>query len=154
MSHVLILGAGNGGLATAADLSRRGIPVALYNRSPEALEPIRQQGGVRYEGVIGQGFAPLPLVTTHLAEVTPEADLIMACLPATAHAFVAQALAPHLRDGQWVLLNPGGMLGSLAFARELRAAGFRGQVHLAETGTLTTICRKSDPGCIRVTSVL
>jgi opine dehydrogenase len=154
MSHVLILGAGNGGLAAAADLVRRGFQVALYNRSPGALEPLREQGGVRYEGVIGEGFAPLAQITTDLSGVVAEADFIMACVPATAHAFLARALAPHLKDGQRVLLNPGGMLGSLAFLRELRQAGFVGQLHLGETGTLTTICRKPDPASIRVTSVL
>lgn len=154
MGHVLVLGAGNGGFAAAADLSRRGLEVALYNRSDEPLAAVRAQGGVRYEGVFGEGRAPVAAATTDLASVVPGADLILACVPATAHTFLARALGPLLGANQPVVLNPGGVLGALAFARDLRAAGFRGVPRLAETGTLTYICRKPDQGSVRVTSVL
>lgn len=154
MGHVLVLGAGNGGLAAAADLSRRGFSVVLYNRSAAPLAPVQEQGGIRYEGVMGEGFAPIRLATTDLAEVVRDADLILACVPATAHKFLAQRLAPVLRTGQTIVLNPGGVLGSLAFQRELYDAGFRGRLWLGETGTLTYICRQTEPGTVRVTSVL
>lgn len=154
VGHILVMGAGNGGLAAAAELGRRGYPVALYNRSPEPLEPVQAQGGVRYEGVIGEGFAPVRTITTDLAGVVAAADLILICVPATGHSFMAQALAPHLRSGQPVVLNPGGLLGCLDFARELRQAGFSGQIRLAETCTLPYICRQPTPGVIRVTGIL
>jgi opine dehydrogenase len=153
MGHVLVLGAGNGGFAVAADLSRRGLEVALYNRSDGPLEPVRAQRGIRYEGVFGEGLAPVAAATTDLASVVPGADLVLACVPATAHAFLARELAPLLGDDQPVVLNPGGVLGALAFARDVRAAGFRGALRVAETGTLTHICRKPDTGSVRVTSV-
>src|SRR5919202_448145 len=153
MVHVLVLGAGNGGFAVAADLSRRGLEVALYNRIDAPLEPVRAQGGIRYEGMFGAGLAPVAAATSDLASVVAGADLILACVPATAHAFLARELASLLGDDQPVVLNPGGMLGALAFARDLRAAGFRDALRVAETGTLTHICRKPDTGSVRVTSV-
>ena len=107
MGHVLILGAGNGGLAAIADLGSRGVPVALYNRGEAALAPIRRQGGVRYQGVLGEGFVPLETASTDLSALVPDADAIMACVPASAHTFLAGQLAAVLRDGQWIVLNPG-----------------------------------------------
>ena len=154
MGHVLVVGAGNGGFAAAADLVRRGIEVVICNRSAEAIQPVIAQGGVRYSGVMGEGFAPIRLVTTDPAEVVLGAEAILICVPATAHAFLAGRLAAHLKPEQPVILNPGGLLGSVAFVRALRQAGYTGSVCIGETGTLTHICRKTDPGGVLVTSVL
>lgn len=153
MTRVLVVGGGNGGFAAAAHLSARGFEVALYNRTPETLETVVAQGGIRYRGVFGEGLAPVR-TGTDLGTLVQGVELIMVCLPATGHAFAARTLAPHLRPGQVVLLNPGGLLGSLAFRRDLREAGYRGPLLLGETGTLTYICRKTDPGSVTVTSVL
>ena len=154
MADVLVLGAGNGGFAIAADLVLRGNRVTLYNRSPDALEAVARHGGIRYTGVMGEGFAPIDRVTTDLTGVVDRADLIIVSVPATGHLSIAQTLASHLVPGKKILLNPGGMLGSLAFLQHLRASGFTDDVRIAETGTLTYICRKPDPGTVFVTNVL
>jgi len=154
MGHVLVVGAGNGGFAVAADLARRGVPVALYNRTAAALRPVAEQGGIRYSGVLGEGLAPISRLSTAFGEVVEDADLILVCTPATAHEDLAARLAPHLRPAHPVVLNPGGMLGSVAFVRALRRAGYGGAITIGETGTLTHICRKPDPGSVRVTSAL
>jgi opine dehydrogenase len=154
VGHVLVIGGGHGGFAAAADLARRGYEVALYTRTAETLQAVRAQGGIRFTGVMGEGFAPVGRATTDLADVVPEADAILVCLPGVAHPFVAERLAPLLTPERPVLLNPGGLLGSVAFLQALRRAGYRGPVILAETGTLTYICRKTDPGGIGVTGVL
>ncbi len=153
MIRVLVVGGGNGGFATAADLAIRGCEVRVYNRTPQTLEAVAGQGGIRYSGVLGEGLAQVR-VGADLGALVDDVDLIVVCLPATAHAFAARALAPHLHPEQAVLLNPGGLLGSLAFCRDLRDAGYRDPLLLGETGTLTYICRKTDPGGVRVTSIL
>ncbi|MDQ4058426.1 MAG: NADP transhydrogenase subunit alpha, partial [Actinomycetota bacterium] len=53
MSRIAVLGAGNGGLATTADLTLRGHEVHLYNRSPGVLDAIEQRGGIGLTGVLG-----------------------------------------------------------------------------------------------------
>ncbi len=154
MAEVLVLGAGNGGFAMAADLAIRGHKTTLYNRTAATLSAVKAQGGISYTGVLGEGFAPVNSMVTDLEGVVARADLIVACVPATAHRSLARILAHHIREGQKVLLNPGGMLGSLAFLRELRDAGHSGNIGIAETGTLTYICRKPDPGSVFITNVL
>ena len=154
MADVLVLGAGNGGFAMAADLAVRGHKTTLYNRTAATLAATMDQRGINYTGVLGEGFAPVDNFVTDLKGVVAKADLIVACVPATAHRSLARTLAPHLVEGQKVLLNPGGMLGSLAFLRELRGAGHSGNIEIAETGTLTYICRKPDPCSVFITNVL
>jgi opine dehydrogenase len=152
VTRVLIVGAGNGGFAAAADLTRRGAVVALYNRTAEKLHPVIEQGGVRYSGVLGDGLAPIARTSTDLGEVMDGAELIVVCTTASAHDDLAARMAAHLRPAQRIVLNPGGMLGSVAFSRALRRAGYAGNLTIGETGTLTYICRKPDPGSIRITS--
>jgi opine dehydrogenase len=154
VGHVLVLGAGNGGLAVAADLSLRGQKVKLWNRSQEPLAALRASGGIACHGVLGEVFAPLAEVGTDLAQLIEGAEAVIVALPATAHQAVATSLAEVLPQGLPVLLNPGGVLGSLAFARRLRAAGYRGELFLGETGTLTHICRKEGDAGVRITSRL
>lgn len=45
-TRVAVLGAGNGGCAAAADLTRRGYTAALHSRSKERLQPIWERGGL------------------------------------------------------------------------------------------------------------
>ncbi len=148
---VAVLGAGHGGLAAAADLSRRGFEVRLQARRAEALAPLRARGGVRARGVC-DGLVPIALLTTDVAEAIAGADLVMLVVPSVAHAPYAQALAPHLAPGLPVFVNPGHTGGALHFVRELRRAGHDAPVRTCETATLTYICRKTDPGTVDIFS--
>jgi opine dehydrogenase len=152
-TKVAVLGGGNGGFAAAADLTLRGFDVTLYNRSAETIAAIGTTGGIRYQGVLGEGFCPIA-VTTDMQRAVEQAALVEVCAPAPAHAGYAEAMAPHLPPGVPIVLNPGGMLGSLFFARTLRAAGYVGPVRIGETATLTYICRKSDADRINITASL
>jgi len=151
--RIAILGAGNGGFAATVDLTLRGHVTTLWNRGEAALEPLRSGGRIWYEGVLGSGHVTAPPLTTDLREATAGADVILVCLPAHAHAELARSLARHLADGAIVVLDPGGLLGSLAFARELRRGGFGGALHIGETSTLTYIARKTSPAGVAITHV-
>lgn len=150
---VAVLGSGNGGLAAAADLTMRGHRVRLFSRSAEALQPIRQRGGITAIGEAGNGFARIELVTNDIAAAVRNADLVMLVVPATELVQYAQLLAPHLPSGQPLLLNPGGVGGSLEFGAALRAEGFDGELAICETSTLTYACRAQEPGVVRISNV-
>src|SRR5450759_339936 len=152
MTRVAVLGAGNGGFAAAADLTHRDHEVTLWNRGAAPIEAVAEAGGIDYEGVFGSGFASVH-ATTSLAEAVRGTDAILVCLPALVHDALASALAGHVRPGTPIVLDPGGMLGSLAFAHRLRESGQRGAIRIGETGTLSYICRKTGPTGINVTSV-
>lgn len=148
---VAILGAGHGGCAAAADLTRRGCEVRVHARNPERLRPLRERGGVEARGVI-EGFVPLSCLTADVAEAVRGADLIMLVVPSVAHEFYARALAPVLEAARPVFLNPGHTGGGLHFVRELRRAGYQGEVRTCEAVSLTYICRLEAPARVGIYS--
>ena len=118
-------------MALAGYLARRGHRVALWNRSPERIAPVAALGGIHL-GAPGASpvFAPINVATTDAAEALDDAGVVLVAVPASAHADVARRCAPHLRDGQTVLLLPGRTGGALEFRRVLREAGCRADVLL------------------------
>jgi opine dehydrogenase len=148
---VSILGAGAGGAAAVAELTRAGHEVVLWNRSAETLAPFQALGGVRYAGVLGEGIARPRLITAELATAIEGADAAVVTLPTFSHAPVARALAaagwPANRP---VVLNPGHTGGALEFAHAYRSV--RADLPpIAEFSTLTYVARKYEADGVTVT---
>ena len=150
--HIAVLGAGNGAHAFAGDLALRGYSVRLYNKFAEEIAALRARGGVTLEGAL-TGFGKLQLVTADIGPVVADADIILVVVPAIAHAFMAEACAPHLSDGQVILLSPGRTGGALEFRQVLRSLGVRRRVLVAEAQTLLFVCRISGPARVRITTI-
>ncbi len=151
-SSIAVLGAGNGAHAFAGDLARRGYRVRLYNKFANEIVDLQSAGGVTLEGAV-EGFGKLELITTDIAPVVAGADVVLVVVPATAHAFMAEACAPHLRDGPVIVLNPGRTGGAHEFRNILRARGVTARVLVAEAQTLLFTCRIAGPARVRVTTI-
>lgn len=154
MTTIAILGGGNGGFAAAAHLQDLGHTPQLYNRSEETVKAIQEEGGVEYSGAAGDGFAPIPVITTDLAAALDGAEFVMVCLPSIAFSGLATKLASHLDGSRPILLNPGSTGGSLAFCEALREAGCDSIPPIGETNTLTYICRKRGDDHIHISSLV
>lgn len=126
-----VIGAGLGGVALVANMGLQGYRMRLHDINGARLAALKARGGVDVEGTV-QGFAPLELVTTDLEAAIDGAGVVIVVTGSTRHAEVARDLARHLRDGQTILLIQGGTGGSLIVRRELRSAGCRAQVDVAE----------------------
>jgi opine dehydrogenase len=150
INKVAILGAGNGGCATAADLTLRGFEVRLFSRSDKTLLPIMKRGEITLVEDGAAKVAGLYFISPLIMPVVNGADLIVVAAPAVAHEYLARSLAPHLSDGQIILLNPGHTGGSLHFAHLLRSLGCRADFGLCETVTLTYICRMPGPARVEI----
>jgi opine dehydrogenase len=147
---IAIIGAGNGGCAAAAQLTQRGFDIRLYGRSARTTEPLSAAGGIAYEGALGEGFAPLPLITNDAGAAIADADLVLIMAPTHAHEDVARTIAPHLTSEQFVMAAPGHTL--LLIPNAIRSAG--GKLGLyCDSSSLPFICRKSAPDKIRITRV-
>ncbi len=143
---VAILGAGHGGLALAGSLARQGHRVALWNRSAARTDPVAALGGIHLTMPGADPvFAPVALATDRMAGVLAGVRHVLVTVPASAHADVARAAAPHLRDGQTVLLLPGRTGGALEFRRVLREAGCRARILLGEANTFPLAARTVGP---------
>lgn len=139
---VTVIGAGNGGLAIASHLALKGHAVYLYSIFKEELEPIIKKGGIELEGVEEKGFAILDKVTNDIKLALEGAELIMIVTPANAHAKIAKDCAPHLKDNQVVILNPGRTGGALEFDKVLTEEKIKNKPIIGEAQTLIYACRK------------
>jgi opine dehydrogenase len=147
-----VIGAGNGGKSMAAHLALLGCRVSLYNRTFERIQVIAARGGIDLEtnGDGPRGFGKLACVTSDMAEALNEVDLIHVVVPSSAHADVAKIAAPHLRDGQIVVLHPGRTLGAIEFDKVMRENGCTADVVVAEAETFIYASRSEGPAQARI----
>jgi opine dehydrogenase len=150
IKKIAVLGAGNGGCATAADLTLRGFEVRLFSRTDKTLLPIMKRGGITLVEGDTEKFAGLFFISPLIVPVVTGADLIVVAAPAVAHEYLAKSISRYLTDGQIILLNPGHTGGSLHFAHLLRSFGCTVDSKLCETVTLTYICRMPEPARVEV----
>jgi opine dehydrogenase len=147
-----VIGAGHGGKAMAAHLALMGFHVTLYNRTPGHVAAIAARGGIDVESYDGgpHGFGQLALVTSDMQEALAGADLVMVVVPSSAHAWIAAAAAPFLRDGQIVVLHPGRTCGALEFAKVLADRSCMADVTIAEAETFLYSSRSDGPAQTRI----
>jgi opine dehydrogenase len=94
-------------------------------------------------GVARTGFAKLNIVTTNVKEAIEGVEVISVVVPAYGHIPFAQAVAPHVEDGQIITLNPGYTLGAVEFAKALEGKGVDlKKIMLGAVGILPYATRK------------
>lgn len=147
-----VIGAGHGGKAMAAHLALMGFPTTLYNRTLENVAIIKQRGGIDLESYHGGpgGFGRLEMVTSDMAQALAKAEVIMIVVPSSAHADVAKATAPYLRNGQIVVLHPGRTCGAIEFVKVLRDNSCLADVTVAEAETFIYASRSDGPAQARI----
>ena len=119
-----IIGCGNSGLVHAAKLYEKGHDVALLKTSStngRFFDIIQEENGfkVKDDTIQGNGysfFVKPALITRNVKKAVQFADIIMVMTTTLQHEFVAELIAPHVRDGQTIILVPGYM-GSLIFKK-------------------------------------
>ena len=139
-----VLGAGNGGQCISAYLTLKGYEVSLYDRYENVIDPIKEKGSIELTGVSLNGIANISTITTDIEEAVDGATAILVVVPSQAHAYMAEALAPLLVDGQIVLLCPGSTGGVLEFKKILRDKGCKADIKLGETSSLFYACRSEN----------
>jgi opine dehydrogenase len=146
-----VIGAGHGGKAMAADLAVRGFVVNLFNRTAERINEIILRGEIELEYEDGsRHLGRVAVITADIAEALDGTDVIMVVVPAFGHRDVARVCAPHLRDGQMVVLNPGRTGGALEFRQILNQEGCSADVTVAEAGTFIFASRSTGPTQARI----
>jgi opine dehydrogenase len=140
-----VLGAGHGGLAIAGHLAVMGFQVNLYNRTKQRLWGVNSTGGVTLEGEV-EGFGKINKATSNIEETLDNVDIIMVVAPATSHAYFAEKCAPHLKDGQMIVLNPGRTFGAIEFRQVLNQNNCKADVIVAEAQTFIFVSRTIGPG--------
>jgi len=139
IKKIAVISSGNGGQSMAAYFAYLGYRVALYAREAERVDMF-PDFKFTLSGVIN-AEADVELVSSDMGAVVKDAELIMVTTPAQYHPIVGRAMAPHLVDGQALVLNPGRTFGTLAYSKVLSECGSKADILLGETDTFTFTCR-------------
>ena len=147
-----VIGAGHGGKAMAAHLALMGFRVTLYNRTADHVTVIKKRGGIDLESAEGgpHGFGKLAKVTSDMGEALKDAAIVMVVVPSSAHADVAQKIAPYLKNGQIIILHPGRTCGAIEFTKVIRDNGCKADVTISEAETFIYASRSDGPAQARI----
>ena len=149
---IAIIGAGNGGQTTAAWLSNQGYQTRIFDVMEDTVAKLNELGGVNiYGNTDYPGFGKIEFATTDMEKAIEGCELILLILPENYHDSIAVKMAPYLKDGQIVVLNPASGLGAISFKKTLTDAGCTADVTLAVTCTLLFAARIKETGDVLVT---
>lgn len=152
--NVCVLGGGNGAFAYAADLKLKGSRVTLYEL-PEFYSNIAgaaEEGGIKLEvrGNLGTnpGYAKIDLITSDIKAALEGADVIFVVVPSFAQKSFAKVAAPHLVNGQIVVLSPSNFGGAIEFANIFEQSGNMADITIVETECMMYSGFKDSPSSV------
>ncbi len=139
-----IVGAGGIGLASAAWAAERGHVISVWSprASADALrhEQLSASGALEATHTVG--------VAESSAELAAHADVILIAVPLNAHKTVMDALLPHLRTGQLVIVSSMGSLSALYLYEAAVARGI--EIGVASFGTTALTARRKGPAQVAI----
>jgi opine dehydrogenase len=147
--RVGIAGAGSIAFATAALLELNGHFPILWSPSGERAkalsegEPLIAKGAI--EGVFHPGIA------MSAAELASRSDVVLLALPGYGHKVVMDALAPHIKQDQPVIISSHASFGALYLGRLLASRGI--SVPITCWGTTAVTGRQQGAASVQVNTV-
>lgn len=149
---ITIIGCGNGAFATAADLSAKGHQITLYVSSEHKknFEEIKKDNIINCTGLGPCGSVKIHCITCNIEEAMQDYDLIISVTPSYAQEEIAAQLTPYIKDGDKILLSPGGTGGALVFAKIFYDLKPNLKVKIAEIHTLPYTARKVNSNTVNI----
>lgn len=147
--RVAVVGAGNGGCALAADLSRRGFQVSLYSHPQHStrLEAIRENMGISFQGVL-RGFVRVATLTTDLQEAVADQRYIIFALPSHAQLPIFQEYLKHAQAGQ-TLVSLNGNMSIFCFLKIIKEMIPFRAINMVETNALPFAAQTDKGGVVK-----
>lgn len=135
------MGAGNGGCATAVDLTLKGFDVTLCSAyAPNHILPVINKGGLEYSGSLGEGFVNLR-ASIDIKQAVKDAQIILIVAPSPIHETYARILAPHLTKKQIPIVLSGSSTGGALHAYKILKDMKVSEPTIAETDILPYAAR-------------
>jgi opine dehydrogenase len=144
-----IAGAGSIAFGTAALLSENGHDPMLWSPSGAGTEELA--GGARLTATGAIEGAHSPRVADSAAQLANENDVLIIALPGYGHKSVFDAIAPHIRNGQHVIISSHMSLGAVYLTGLLADCGITAPV--TAWGTTAITGRRQSGTEVRVNTV-
>ncbi|WP_282061283.1 NAD/NADP octopine/nopaline dehydrogenase family protein [Roseobacter litoralis] len=143
-----IAGAGSVAFGTAALLHEQGHDPMLWSPSGAGTEALKT-APLQASGAIEVTFEPR--IAGSAEELARENDILLLALPAYGHKAVMDALAPHIRDGQHVIISSHASLGAVYLMQLLAARGIKAPI--TAWGTTVVTGRRQTGSAVQVNTV-
>lgn len=147
-ARIGIAGAGSIAFGTAALLAERGHDPMLWSPSGKGTQEL-EGGTLTATGAIE--IECRPRIAGSAEELARENDALVIALPAYGHKAVMDALAPHIREGQHVIVSSHASMGALYLMRLLEARGVSAPI--TAWGTTVVTGRRQDGCRVQVNTV-
>lgn len=143
VNKVAILGAGNGGLTAAADLTQKGFKVNIFesNKFCKNLQKIKENNEITIEYKDNVSVEKINLITTDITEAIEDCQIIMITVPGMGIEYFAEILAPVLKEEQIVLINGAPAMSAVRFMNRAKEIGINKNIKVGETNSLTYATR-------------
>jgi len=140
IKRVAVLGAGNGGMTAAADLTLRGFNVSLFelpefSRNIDLLKKRNGQLVLKEpDGLVSK--VTIDLLTTDIKEALAGSQLVLMTIPSLWTEDFARVCAPFIRGDQIVLMHNAACMCSVRFVNAARQIGIKTDFKIGELATL------------------
>ncbi len=148
MSRVGIAGAGSIAFGSAALLHVNGHDPMLWSPSGGSTRALAD-APLTATGAIDTTLTPR--IATSAQQLCDDNDAILIALPGYGHKAVFDALAPHIRDGQHVIISSHASFGAVYLAQLLQARGVTAPI--TAWGTTAVTGRRGDGATVAVNTV-
>ncbi len=147
--RVGIAGAGSIAMASAVLVERSGHKATLWSPSGTGTAELGGEGALEATGAVEGRFSPA--VAGSAQSLAEGADVILIALPGYGHKTVMEALAPHLREGQQVVISSHASFGALYLGKLLADRGLT--LPITAWGTTAATGRRQSGTHVKVNTV-
>lgn len=151
VKKIAVVGGGSTGHGAAGLYAMKGFSVSLWDNEnyAENLNGVEKMGGnILLRGTV-RGMGTGVTVAPSAKEAIADAQLISVHVVSYRHEEIAREIAPHLQDGQHILIVPGN-LGSFIFRKVFEEMGVAAKITLTEMEGNLFPCRLTGPAEVTV----
>lgn len=149
---IAVVGGGNGGHAMCAYLSSLGFHIRWWMGNNSDVEEISKTNQIKSVGFL-EGTFQIEMVSSDMEQVLMGSKIILVVLPANIHKKIALMIAPFLKGGETIILNPGRTAGALNVHNIIKNYNNMPDIFVGETQSLIFTCRKISNGYVDIMKI-
>ncbi len=146
-----VVGISTRSLATAGLLALAGCRVTLLDEDSSRLEVLRARNGIQLFGE-ASGFAGFSGVVSDVAAVS-DADVLIFAGHADEFSVLVERVSPYIKDGQILIVSPGGIGGAIELAQIVRRINPNVRPYFSETQGVLCHAKVQGPARIWVSEL-
>ena len=139
VKKVAIIGAGNGGITAAADLTQKGFKVNIFESKKfcKNLDIIKLNNEITIEYEGNSSVEKINLITSDIEQAIKDCEIIMITVPGMGIEYFAEILAPLVKEEQIILINGAPAMSAIRFINKAKEIGIDKNLKVGETNSLT-----------------